>query len=142
ACASRQRDDPIQYVIVPQRGLARWRRARWESAIGAYQDRPRLRRPRRGHFRALGQRACDRQSIRFSHQRCHGAGEQQQASRSVLMRHAWGGVAGFGLLLGGCMVGPDYVTPAVPITKKFKEATRPVDYKTAGVWVRATPGDA
>jgi NodT family efflux transporter outer membrane factor (OMF) lipoprotein len=58
------------------------------------------------------------------------------------MRHAWGGVAAFGLLLGGCMVGPDYVTPAVPITPKFKEATRLVDYKTAGVWVRATPGDA
>ena len=58
------------------------------------------------------------------------------------MRHAWGGVAAFGLLLGGCMVGPDYVTPAVPITPKFKEATRPINYKTAGVWVRATPGDA
>ncbi len=40
------------------------------------------------------------------------------------------------------MVGPDYVTPAVPITPKFKEAARPVDYKTAGVWLRATPGDA
>ncbi len=58
------------------------------------------------------------------------------------MRHAWGGVAAFGFMLGGCMVGPDYVTPAVPITPKFKEATKPVDYKTAGVWVRATPGDA
>lgn len=58
------------------------------------------------------------------------------------MRHAWGGVAAFGFLLGGCMVGPDYVTPAVPVTPKFKEATRPVDDKTAGIWVRATPGDA
>ena len=35
------------------------------------------------------------------------------------MRHAWGGVAAFGFLLGGCMVGPEYVTPAVPVTPKF-----------------------
>ena len=58
------------------------------------------------------------------------------------MRHAWGGVAAFGFLLGGCMVGPDYVTPAVPVTPKFKEATRPVDPKTDGTWVRAIPSDA
>jgi NodT family efflux transporter outer membrane factor (OMF) lipoprotein len=58
------------------------------------------------------------------------------------MRHAWGGVAAFGLLLGGCMVGPDYVTPAVPVTPKFKEAIGPADPKLAGTWVRAIPSDA
>lgn len=58
------------------------------------------------------------------------------------MRHGWGGFAALGLLLGGCMVGPDYVTPAVPVTPKFKEAASPVDPKNAGTWVRAMPSDA
>ncbi|MDR3407545.1 MAG: efflux transporter outer membrane subunit [Methylovirgula sp.] len=58
------------------------------------------------------------------------------------MRYAWGAVASCGLLLTGCMVGPDYITPAVPITPKFKEAKAPVDPKTAGLWVRAAPSDA
>ena len=38
------------------------------------------------------------------------------------MRHAWGAAASLGLLLAGCMVGPDYVTPSVPVTSTFKEA--------------------
>ncbi|QAY96020.1 RND transporter [Methylovirgula ligni] len=58
------------------------------------------------------------------------------------MRYAWGVVASFGLLLTGCMVGPDYIIPAVPVTPKFKEARTPADPKTAGIWIRATPSDA
>jgi NodT family efflux transporter outer membrane factor (OMF) lipoprotein len=58
------------------------------------------------------------------------------------MRHAWGAAASLGLLLAGCMVGPDYVTPSVPVTPKFKEAKASVDPKTAGLWVRALPSDA
>ncbi len=58
------------------------------------------------------------------------------------MRYAWGVAASFGLLLTGCMVGPDYIKPAVPVTPKFKEATTPADPKTAGIWIRATPSDA
>jgi NodT family efflux transporter outer membrane factor (OMF) lipoprotein len=52
----------------------------------------------------------------------------------------WGIAATFGLLLAGCKVGPDYKTPSVPITDRFKEAT-PADYKTAGDWRLAQPGD-
>ena len=47
----------------------------------------------------------------------------------------------FGLLLAGCTVGPDYKTPAVPMSERFKEAT-PADYKTAGSWRPAQPSDA
>jgi NodT family efflux transporter outer membrane factor (OMF) lipoprotein len=52
----------------------------------------------------------------------------------------WGLAATLGLLLAGCKVGPDYKTPSVPITDKFKEAT-PADYKTAGTWRPAVPSD-
>jgi NodT family efflux transporter outer membrane factor (OMF) lipoprotein len=44
------------------------------------------------------------------------------------------------LLLAGCTVGPQYQTPLAPMTDTFKEAT-PVDYKTAGTWQPARPGD-
>jgi NodT family efflux transporter outer membrane factor (OMF) lipoprotein len=44
-------------------------------------------------------------------------------------------------LLGGCMVGPKYRQPDVPITEQFKEAT-PADYSTAGTWRPAHPADA
>jgi NodT family efflux transporter outer membrane factor (OMF) lipoprotein len=52
----------------------------------------------------------------------------------------WGLTATFGLLLAGCKVGPDYKTPSVPLTDRFKEAT-PADYKTAGTWRPAQPDD-
>ncbi|HLH10538.1 MAG TPA: efflux transporter outer membrane subunit [Methylovirgula sp.] len=48
--------------------------------------------------------------------------------------------ASLGLLLGGCMVGPDYHTPSVPLSDRFKEAT-PADYKAAGTWRIAQPSD-
>jgi len=44
------------------------------------------------------------------------------------------------LALAGCTVGPNYETPSVPMSDTFKEAT-PVDYKTAGTWQTARPGD-
>jgi len=52
----------------------------------------------------------------------------------------WGLAATVGLLLAGCKVGPDYKTPPVPMTERFKEAT-PADYKTAGTWRPAQPSD-
>jgi outer membrane protein TolC len=52
----------------------------------------------------------------------------------------WGLAATLGLLLAGCKVGPDYKTPSVPITDRFKEAT-PADYRTAGTWRPAVPSD-
>ena len=45
------------------------------------------------------------------------------------------------LLLGGCMVGPKYHTPDVPLSDSFKGAT-PADYATAGTWLPARPNDA
>jgi len=48
--------------------------------------------------------------------------------------------ATLGLLLTGCTVGPKYETPSVPMTASFKEAT-PADYRTAGTWRPAQPGD-
>lgn len=50
-------------------------------------------------------------------------------------------VAALGFLLTGCMVGPDYITPSVPITPKFKEASAAAPGKT-GTWVRGVPNDA
>jgi NodT family efflux transporter outer membrane factor (OMF) lipoprotein len=47
---------------------------------------------------------------------------------------------GLGLLMVGCTVGPKYQTPTVSMTDTFKEAT-PADYKTAGNWRPAQPGD-
>ena len=49
-------------------------------------------------------------------------------------------IATFGLLLTGCTVGPEYNTPSVPLTARFKEAT-PADYRTAGKWLPARPDD-
>jgi NodT family efflux transporter outer membrane factor (OMF) lipoprotein len=45
-----------------------------------------------------------------------------------------------GLLVAGCEVGPEYQKPAVSVTDSFKEAT-PADYRTAGTWATARPGD-
>lgn len=45
------------------------------------------------------------------------------------------------MLLAGCTVGPKYLTPTVPMTDRFKEAT-PADYRTAGIWRPARPSDA
>src|ERR1700722_8139247 len=48
--------------------------------------------------------------------------------------------AALAFLLAGCTVGPKYVTPSVPMTDTFKEAT-PADYRTSGTWRRAQPSD-
>jgi NodT family efflux transporter outer membrane factor (OMF) lipoprotein len=46
------------------------------------------------------------------------------------------------LLLSGCMVGPKYVKPTVPLAPGYKEANTAGDaYKEAGTWQPATPGD-
>jgi len=43
------------------------------------------------------------------------------------------------LLLAGCMVGPNYVRPAAPVTPAYKEA--PQTYKSDDIWKPAQPGD-
>jgi len=43
------------------------------------------------------------------------------------------------LLLGGCMVGPKYAKPAVPMTPAFKEPP-PDSFKETGEWKTAQPG--
>ena len=48
--------------------------------------------------------------------------------------------AALALQMAGCTVGPKYVTPTVPMTDTFKEAT-PADYRTAGTWLPAQPSD-
>src|SRR5271154_5385831 len=45
------------------------------------------------------------------------------------------------LMLGGCMVGPKYVKPAVPLSPAYKEAT-PDMYKESTDWHIAKPADA
>jgi NodT family efflux transporter outer membrane factor (OMF) lipoprotein len=44
------------------------------------------------------------------------------------------------LLLGGCMVGPKYVKPTVPMAPGFKEPP-PESFKESGGWKPAQPGD-
>jgi outer membrane protein TolC len=45
------------------------------------------------------------------------------------------------LLLSGCMVGPKYAKPTVPMAPAFKEQL-PESLKEAGRWIPAQPGDA
>jgi NodT family efflux transporter outer membrane factor (OMF) lipoprotein len=49
-------------------------------------------------------------------------------------------VGSMSLLLGGCMVGPKYVKPAVPMAPAFKEQV-PDSYKQSDGWKPAQPGD-
>ncbi len=51
---------------------------------------------------------------------------------------AWFGVAA--LVLSGCMVGPKYVKPTVPMAPDYKEAENPA-CKESGAWQAAKPGD-
>src|SRR5580698_9133832 len=44
------------------------------------------------------------------------------------------------LILGGCMVGPNYSKPAVPISPSFKEAP-PAAFKEGDGWKTAAPSD-
>jgi outer membrane protein TolC len=48
--------------------------------------------------------------------------------------------AGTALLLAGCIVGPDYQRPSVPMTATYSELT-PADYRNPGEWKRAIPAD-
>jgi NodT family efflux transporter outer membrane factor (OMF) lipoprotein len=50
------------------------------------------------------------------------------------------GTAAVMLLLGGCMVGPNYSKPVVPISPAFKEAP-PAAFKEGDAWKTAQPGD-
>jgi NodT family efflux transporter outer membrane factor (OMF) lipoprotein len=50
-------------------------------------------------------------------------------------------VAGLGLALSGCRVGPNYVRPTVPMAPAFKE-TPPDNFKAVDGWKPAQPGDA
>jgi NodT family efflux transporter outer membrane factor (OMF) lipoprotein len=50
-------------------------------------------------------------------------------------------VAGFGLALSGCRVGPQYVRPAAPMAPEFKEAP-PENFKSVDGWKPAQPSDA
>ncbi len=49
-------------------------------------------------------------------------------------------VVSFSLLLGGCMVGPKYVKPTVPMAPAFKEQP-PESFKEIDGWKPAQPGD-
>jgi NodT family efflux transporter outer membrane factor (OMF) lipoprotein len=49
-------------------------------------------------------------------------------------------VGSMSLLLGGCMVGPKYVKPTVPMAPAFKEHV-PDSYKRSDGWKPAQPGD-
>jgi NodT family efflux transporter outer membrane factor (OMF) lipoprotein len=49
-------------------------------------------------------------------------------------------VGSVSLLLGGCMVGPRYVKPTVPMAPAFKEQV-PDSYKQSDGWKPAQPGD-
>jgi NodT family efflux transporter outer membrane factor (OMF) lipoprotein len=49
-------------------------------------------------------------------------------------------VGSMSLLLGGCMVGPKYVKPAVPMAPAFKEQV-PDSYKQSDGWKPAQPSD-
>src|SRR6202789_2107043 len=51
------------------------------------------------------------------------------------------GVSLAALLLSGCMVGPKYVKPSVPLAPAYKEAT-PEMYKEGASWQVAQPADA
>jgi len=44
------------------------------------------------------------------------------------------------LMLGGCMVGPNYSKPAVPLSPAFKESP-PAAFKEGDGWKTATPSD-
>src|ERR1035441_1110100 len=44
------------------------------------------------------------------------------------------------LLLGGCMVGPKYKTPAAPVPQAYKEAP-PDSFKEGNGWKTAKPSD-
>jgi NodT family efflux transporter outer membrane factor (OMF) lipoprotein len=58
------------------------------------------------------------------------------------MRRAVFAAANVGaLLLGGCMVGPKYVKPSVPMAPNYKEATAPDAYKEGTAWQTAQPAD-
>src|SRR6202035_1656339 len=46
----------------------------------------------------------------------------------------------FSLCLGGCMVGPKYVKPSVPMVPAFKEQP-PQSFKENDGWKPAQPGD-
>jgi NodT family efflux transporter outer membrane factor (OMF) lipoprotein len=50
-------------------------------------------------------------------------------------------VAGLGLAVSGCRVGPQYVRPSVPMAPDFKEAP-PESFKSVDGWKPAQPGDA
>jgi len=49
-------------------------------------------------------------------------------------------VCSLGVLLSGCMVGPKYVKPTVPMAPAFKEEA-PESFKESGGWKPAQPGD-
>ena len=50
-------------------------------------------------------------------------------------------VAGLGLAVSGCRVGPQYVRPATPTAPSFKEPL-PENFKSEVGWEPARPGDA
>ena len=50
-------------------------------------------------------------------------------------------MAGMGVVLSGCRVGPQYVRPSVPMAPEFKEAP-PENFPSEDGWKRAQPSDA
>jgi len=58
-----------------------------------------------------------------------------------MMRVVFGATSAGALLLAGCMVGPKYVKPSVPMAPTYKEAA-PLDTGQGSGWQTAMPADA
>jgi len=58
-----------------------------------------------------------------------------------MMRVVFGATSAGALLLAGCMVGPKYVKPSVPMAPTYKEAA-PLDTGQGSGWQAAMPADA
>src|SRR6266478_7382289 len=140
-----------QFPAVPVAGPAGRRGAERPGDPGAGHARSRLRHHRRDRVRHRPQRPGDRGSVGFAQRRDAGAGHQPAAHGARRRPAGQGRASGcemtrrlvaFGLaalLLGGCMVGPDYVKPSAPSTAAYKESNgwkvaQPSDHLPRGAW--------
>src|SRR5207244_5543384 len=113
---------------------------RWTRGARAADHRPRLWQQRGGCVGAPAYRSSHRQSKRLSDQRHDRSGECSARSGRRPMKSFRLGLSALVLLLGaGCMVGPDYSKPSVPMTAGYKEdqgwkLARPLDQIPRGNW--------
>ncbi len=98
------------------------------------------------------ERCCDSRSVRLPGERAGGAGEEQADENAKQMKKKEGASVTLRpaalarvavLLLSGCMVGPKYVKPSVPMAPGYKEAGPDANpYKENSNWQVAQPADA